>query len=190
MEATIDSHCVAMETGGFDRTIVFMSYCANLYWDKMRVGVFGHPCPVLVRRFLLNANKEARRRKNPPSFPSMPRCRACPWCHNKCIYTATGEHFFLHCYIVTNGAGAKPGERRLLVRKPAAFPHRNQAISALQREDGEVNPVDWTRPGERKGINEPRCQRISPLQPFQDSYQEEPTLGCYQYPGGTESVGP
>lgn len=122
MEATIDSHCVAMETGGFDRTIVFMSYCANLYWDKMRVGVFGHPCPVLARRFLLNANKEARRRKNPPSFPSMPRCRACPWCHNKCIYTATGEHFFLHCYIVTNGAGAKPGEQRLLVRKPAASP--------------------------------------------------------------------
>lgn len=60
--------------------------------------------------FLHKMNKEAQEEKKKSlHFP------ACPGAWHACdvtisIYTATGKNFFLHCYIVTNGAGAKRGE--------------------------------------------------------------------------------
>lgn len=60
---------------------------------------------------------EQRRREKKKKSLHFPACfgagHACDV--TKSIYTAAGKNFFLYCYIVTNGAGAERGERRLLV---------------------------------------------------------------------------
>lgn len=99
----------------------------------------------LTRLFLYNMNKEAKGKKTPLHFP------ACSGAGHACdvtisIYTATGKSFFLHCYIVTDGAGAKRGEAR---RKASSRPNisnisniltpfgnkKKQPKPALKRED-------------------------------------------------------
>lgn len=121
--------------------------------------------PNPARLFLNNMNKEAKKRIT--SFPSMPRCRACLWCHNKYIYSY-GEELYpplLHCNKRRRGE-TEPGRKAssasnicnilaLLFRMFGEHPHSAlMKTTAKQAPPTEPAPA-WTR------INQHRCQRVS-----------------------------
>ncbi len=89
-----------------------MSYTVNLTEWKCRL-MLNIICVTLLSNFddllLLNMNKRGNTIKS-LHFPG------CPGAGHAgdvtiSIYTTTGKNFFLHCYIVTNGAGAEPGRK-------------------------------------------------------------------------------
>lgn len=89
-----------------------MSYTVN--WDWVVLMLKCHSvsryCQILHVCSCTIWTKKPKTKKKSLHFP------ACFGARHACdvtisIYTATGKNFFLHCCIVTNGAGAKRGEK-------------------------------------------------------------------------------
>lgn len=143
---------------------------------KMQAYVQSKPWNIFAHLLLHSLNKGGD--MTGTTFPSMQWLTKRSWCHHY-IYTASGKKFFLHCYTVTNGAGAKRGEKRLLVKYLATNWHQTKQdqTAFLYREDVEVSPADRNRPGEdKKRINEHKCQRIAPLYPSEGLHLEDETF--------------
>lgn len=158
-------------------------------------------CHVYLCCCFCTVKKQRRKKKREREGGGGLHFPACSGARHACdvtisIYTATGKNFFLHCYIVTN-RGRRKRERERLLSRAATFCNifwqqseknkknkkrkREKAKHTKKREDKRSkNTTDWTRPGEeeeKKGINQHRCQRISPSsQDFPAAPQEEKTL--------------
>lgn len=113
-------------------TMWSMTYTANYFMLRRQLILNATSCRFFHVKFCPNVNKEGKMRKKLESL-HLPAClgagHACDVTIS--IYTATGKNFFLHCYIVTNGTGAKPGEKRLLLETVKHFD--NQAKRAGPR---------------------------------------------------------
>lgn len=114
-----------------------------------------------------SAQCEQRRPKKQQIWGKSLHFPACPGARHACdvtisIYTATGKNFFLHCYIVTTGAGAEPGGRKrrslslsrsiynILTpnhQKKKPDPRQSEKTSEVERKPAEPNR---TRPAEKE----------------------------------------
>lgn len=118
---------------------------------------------------------------------------ACPGAGHACdvttsIYTATGKHFFLHCYIVTTGAGAKrlrkgvfSSERlqRLDTSRGGGKDIKAKQSAFNARRQRSKRSPNRTRPGEKRDKTQHRCQRISPSRALQGLHREDKTFRLF-----------